>query len=105
MRADSTGRGDGDGRADALRRDIARINARLRDGLSVALARSDAVGRAGVEGLVLFVELPDGGRRSAWRPLGLGRRGRRRRLALAACIAECAMSVGLGAGIYRPGKT
>ncbi|MBD3366718.1 MAG: hypothetical protein GF405_00920 [Candidatus Eisenbacteria bacterium] len=97
------------GRPPSLTRDLARINRSLRDDLSVSVVTGPSVpGRAPRrEGtsVVLSYRLPDGRLRSVSSPLARGRHDRRRRLALAASVAECAMTLGLGAGIYRPGMT
>jgi hypothetical protein len=99
-----------------FRPDIGRINALLRDNLRFEVARggspssssppsSDAgasLRAALADRGVLTVELPDGRRLSAGAELTAPGSRRDRLLALAACLAECAMSLGLGAGVYSP---
>jgi hypothetical protein len=98
------------GRPASLAADLDRLNRCLRDGLAVVVtARAPTGSRFSIGGdlmaVVLSETLPDGRRRHACRPLRRGRHDRTRRLALAASLAECAMSLGLGAGIYRTGIT
>jgi len=96
------------GRPASLESDIEQLNRRLRRGLTVAVSTGGGRGaRPGLSGpiiVTLFQRLPDGRLRSVARRLGAGRHDRRRRVALAATVADCAMELGLGAGIYRPGR-
>lgn len=98
------------------RPDIGRINALLKDNLRFEVSRSGSpalarcpssvsgagLGAALADRGVLTLELPNGSRLSAGAELKVPGSRRGRLLALAACLAECAMSLGLGAGVYSP---
>lgn len=102
-------------RDEAFAADVARLNGLLGVGISFELISVDVVvgdatgeqrrGRASpaaprvASGILI---LGEGGtvRRVASRPVALSRRRRDRFLALASCLAECAMDLGLGIGVY-----
>ncbi len=103
-------------RDESFAADVAQLNALLGVGISFELtsfgvAIEGAVGqqrRGGASPSALRVAsgvliLGEGGtvRRVASRPVALSRRRRDRFLALASCLAECAMDLGLGIGVYR----
>ena len=103
-------------RDESFAADIAQLNGLLGVGISFELTSFDvAVGAMGgqqrrgcasptaprVASGVLILGEGDTVRRIASRPVALSRRRRDRFLALASCLAECAMDLGLGIGIYR----
>ncbi len=89
-------------------RDVERVNSLLREDL-----RFDVEGGAGTGGVghpsrapatgTLIVELGDGSRLAASHPVSTSASARRRFHSLAGALAECAMTLGLGAAIYRKG--
>jgi hypothetical protein len=95
--------------------DIARLNGVLADHLRFAIqagsaaatdrdpreARGMRPGREDVASGVLTMTLPDGATRTVTRPLVATGRRRYLLLSLSTCLAECAMALGLGAGVYR----
>lgn len=97
--------------------ELERLNALLGKGISFELLPAaggvEAAGRGRVseEGLLCsspasgVLTLGRAGREvAAARPLPLPRGRRERLLALASCLAECAMDLGLGAAVYRSGS-
>lgn len=101
---------------EAFADEIARLNGMLSAGLSFRLAAVDHVAyleppppggpsfRAAplVASGVLVHGRRDGALRVASRPVMLAPKRRDRLLALASCLAECAMDLGLGTGVYGP---
>jgi hypothetical protein len=101
------------------RDDVRRLNAVLGLGLSFRLRRvsisterrskgprerrGGTVAPARVAG-VLTVATPFSTRESAPFPVRTGGRRRELLLALACCLAECAMDLGMGTAIYRKGR-
>jgi hypothetical protein len=96
--------------------ELARLNEALGAHLSLSLERGGAGGggceaahergrRPGPETAVLVAVTSNGTRRSASCPVAPATRRRRQLLALAASVAECAMDLGVGTGLYRRGRT
>ncbi len=77
--------------------DVERLTGSLRPDLRFAVVADGTVTG------VLVVEFAGGRRRRADHPVLIAGERRRRLHSLAASIAECAMSLGLGTGIYRRG--
>jgi len=95
--------------------ELARLNEALGEHLSLYLEHGEAsaVGRVlprasgrrhGLGTAVLVAVTSNGARRTARCPVAPATRRRRQLLALAASIAECAMQLGLGTGLYRPAQ-
>ncbi len=80
-----------------FREDVERLNGNLRPDLRFAVVADGTVTG------VLVVEFAGGRRRRADHPVLIAGERRRRLHSLAASLAECAMSLGLGTGIYRRG--
>lgn len=101
---------------EALSADVAQLNGLLGVGISFRLVSGDGdaggMGPGGHRGGaswngssiasgVLTLGEKGNARRAASRPVALSRRRRDRLLALASCLAECAMDLGIGIGVYR----
>jgi len=101
----------------SLGSDVLRLNAGLGSEFSFHLRRVSAPARRRAGGLrerrrltptqaagVLTVATTRSTRESAAFPVRMGGRRRERLLALARCLAECAMDLGMGTAIYKKGR-